>query len=234
MKNCPKCGQTFNDDSLKFCLLDGTPLTESESQKTVVIPSSRPTNMVSGRGNPARKKVWLWVVAAVVLLFVGFGIIAGLVYFSYRLGSESAKETRPSVGNTSPPITAKPTSSVMPSPTATVETSSNDSNSNSDGSDEVTPISWGTSVVSFRPEIGKIYRFLCPPAGTAGTVWGNDIYTADSSICTAAVHAGKISLETGGEVTIEIRSGRSIYGSTTRNGITSNPFGEFAQSIVFK
>jgi heme/copper-type cytochrome/quinol oxidase subunit 2 len=190
--------------------------------------------MVTGHVQPARKKLWLWLVATAVILFVGFGMIAALVYFSYRLGSESAKETRPPVANISPAITAKPTSSVMPSSTPTVESSSNESNSNSDGSDEVTPISWGTSVVSFRPEIGKRYEFLCPPAGTAGTVWGSDIYTADSSICTAAVHAGKITLEQGGEITIEIRPGRSIYGSTTRNGITSNPFGEFAQSIVFK
>ena len=234
MKNCPKCGQAFNDDSLKFCLLDGTPLTETQSQQTVVMPSSRPINMVTGHIPPARKKVWLWVVSAVLILFVGFGIIAALVYFSYRLGSKSAKENPPSVISTSPPLTAKPTNSVMPSPTATVESSPDNSSANSDGSDEVTPISWGTSVVSFRPEIGKTYRFLCPPAGTAGTVWGSDIYTADSSICTAAVHAGKITLEQGGEVTIEIRPGRSIYGSTNRNGITSNPFGEFAQSIVFK
>lgn len=190
--------------------------------------------MMTEPGHRARKNVWLWVFAAVVILFIGLGIIAALVYFSYRLGSESAKGTPSSVVNTSSPSTARPTSSVMPSPTATVESPPNDTNSNSDGSDEVTPISWGTSVVSFRPEIGKTYKFLCPPAGTAGTVWGSDIYTADSSVCTAAVHAGKITLDQGGEVTIEIRPGRSIYGSTTRNGITSNPFGEFAQSMVFK
>lgn len=234
MKSCPKCGQAFNDDSLKFCLLDGTPLSESESQKTVVISSSRPTDVVTGPIPRARKNVWLWAAAAVVVLFIGLGIIAALVYVSYRLGSESAKGTRPTIGNTSTPTTPKPTASMTPSPSATTESSPDESNSNSDGSDEVTPISWGTSVVSFRPEIGKTYKFLCPPAGTAGTVWGSDIYTADSSICTAAVHAGKITLEQGGGVTIEIRPGRSIYGSTTRNGITSNPFGEFAQSIVFK
>jgi hypothetical protein len=234
MKNCPKCGQTFNDDSLKFCLLDGTLLTESESPPTVVISSPGPTNMMTEPGHRAKKKVGHWVAAGVVVLFIGLGIIAALVYVSYRLGSESAKGTRPTIGNTSTPTTPKPTASVTPSPSATTETSRDETNSNSDGSDEVTPISWGTSVVSFRPEIGKTYRFLCPPAGTAGTVWGSDIYTADSSICTAAVHGGKITLEQGGEVTIEIRPGRSIYGSTTRNGITSNPFGEFAQSIVFK
>ena len=234
MKKCPKCGQAFNDDSLKFCLIDGTPLTEEGSEPTVVISSPRPTSMMTQPGHRPRKNVWLWIVAAVVVLFIGVGIIGALIYFSYRLGSESAKGTRPSVGNASSPSATKPATVATPSPPAAPESSSVDSNSNSDGSDEVTPISWSTSVGSFRPEIGKTYKFLCPPAGTAGTVWGSDIYTADSSICTAAVHAGKITLEQGGEVTIEIRPGRAIYGSTNRNGVTSNPFGEFGQSIVFK
>jgi len=73
-----------------------------------------------------------------------------------------------------------------------------------------------------------------PPDGTAVSIWGSDVYTADSSICTAAVHAGKITLEKGGEVTIEFTGGRNAYGATTRNGITSNNFGQYAHSYLFK
>jgi len=76
--------------------------------------------------------------------------------------------------------------------------------------------------------------FECPPEGTRSAVWGSDVYTADSSICTAAVHAGKITLEKGGQVTIEFRPGRSTYGATTRNGVTSYNFGEYPRSFVFK
>ena len=65
-------------------------------------------------------------------------------------------------------------------------------------------------------------------------IWGVDVYTADSSICTAAVHAGIITMEEGGEVTVEFRPGRAVYGSTTRNGITSKNFGEYPHSFVVR
>lgn len=97
---------------------------------------------------------------------------------------------------------------------------------------EVTPIDWDTSAAGFKGEKGKIYAFRCPAEGTAKPIYGSDIYTDDSSICTAAVHVGLISLERGGLVTIEIRPGRSIYGSTTRHSIKSNNFGEWNRSFV--
>jgi hypothetical protein len=98
---------------------------------------------------------------------------------------------------------------------------------------DITPISWDTSAGGFQGEAGRTYRFRCPSDGTAQAIWGSDIYTDDSSICTAAVHAGIISIERGGVVTIEIRPGRSTYGSTTRHGIKSNNFGEYQRSFVF-
>lgn len=236
MKSCPKCGQAFNDDSLKFCLIDGTPLSEEGGEPTVVIPTARPTNAMTGGGNKPRKNFWLWVALAAVVLIIGFVAIAGLVYFSYRLGSQSAKATRPPLSNASPQPTAttNPPAESTATPPATSPSPAEDSGTTTDGSDEVTPISWSTTVLSFKSETGKSYKFLCPADGTAASVWGSDIYTADSSICTAAVHAGKITLQQGGEVAIEIRPGRSIYGSTTRNGITSNPYGQYPNSIVFK
>jgi hypothetical protein len=74
----------------------------------------------------------------------------------------------------------------------------------------------------------------CSPAGEPHTVWGSDIYTSDSSICTAAVHSGLITFQQGGTVTIELRPGRSIYGASERNGVTSNNYGSWQQSFVFK
>jgi len=74
----------------------------------------------------------------------------------------------------------------------------------------------------------------CSPAGESHPLWGNDIYTSDSSICTAAVHSGLITFQHGGTVTIELRPGRSIYGSSERNGVTSNSYGSWQQSFVFK
>jgi hypothetical protein len=98
---------------------------------------------------------------------------------------------------------------------------------------DTTPIAWDTSAGGFKGETGRTYRFSCPADGTAAGIYGSDVYTDDSSICTAAVHAGIISIEHGGTVTIEIRPGRSTYGSTTRHGIKSMNWGEYPRSFVF-
>ncbi len=68
---------------------------------------------------------------------------------------------------------------------------------------------------------GTQVTYQCPPNGTLHTVWGTDVYTDDSSVCTAAVHAGKISRAQGGTVTFETRAGQSSYQGTTRNGVTT-------------
>ncbi|MEA2174566.1 MAG: hypothetical protein QOD00_2158 [Blastocatellia bacterium] len=99
---------------------------------------------------------------------------------------------------------------------------------------DITPISWDTSAGGFAGEEGRTYRFRCPAEGTAQPIYGNDVYTDDSSICTAAVHVGLINLERGGIVTIEIRPGRSTYGSTTRHGIKSISFGQYGRSFVVR
>lgn len=97
----------------------------------------------------------------------------------------------------------------------------------------ITPIAWDTTASGFSGETGQTYRFRCPGGGTAATIYGSDIYTDDSSICTAAAHAGVISMASGGNVKIEIRPGRSAYGSTTRHGIKSNSYGDWRRSFVF-
>lgn len=62
--------------------------------------------------------------------------------------------------------------------------------------------------------------------------WGTGIYTDDSRICLAALHAGAITRD-GGVVTIEIMAGQSSYSGSTRNGVTSENWGEYAGSYKF-
>jgi hypothetical protein len=100
--------------------------------------------------------------------------------------------------------------------------------------EEQTAVLWNTSAGMVRFDSGKTYKFKCPAAGKESSVWGTDIYTIDSSICTAAVHSGKFALETGGPVTIELRPGESAYKGSTRNGITTNDFGPYGSSFVLK
>jgi LCCL domain-containing protein len=100
--------------------------------------------------------------------------------------------------------------------------------------DEQTPVMWNTSASMVGGDNGKTWKFKCPANGREGTVWGTDVYTIDSSICSAAVHAGKFTLESGGSVTIELRPGESSYRGSSRNGIKTNDYGPYGRSFVLK
>lgn len=231
MKECPKCGQTFNDDSLGFCLLDGTALVTTESQPTVVIERATVTAAV-----PKKKNTGLWIGLIIVIMLFGIIAVAGILMLLFSNRGDTANANNRNGVNVSPtqkPSTPKPTPSTAPaSPTPNIE-ASNPPAKNEDG-DEITPISWNTPAATFKTDAGLIYKFQCPENGTPGAVWGSDIYTVDSSICTAAVHAGIITLDRGGAVTVEFRPGRSAYGSTVRNGITSSNYGEYPHSFVVR
>jgi hypothetical protein len=100
--------------------------------------------------------------------------------------------------------------------------------------EDQTPVLWNTSASMVTFESGKTYKFKCPSSGKESSVWGTDIYTLDSSICNAAVHAGKLTSESGGPVTIELRPGESAYKGSTRNGINTNDYGQYGSSFVVK
>lgn len=78
------------------------------------------------------------------------------------------------------------------------------------------------------PKVMGRFTFVCvgkdkAPAGyiEGARLYGTDVYTDDSGICAAAVHAGKITFESGGTVTIETVAGQQEYKGSTRNGVTS-------------
>ncbi len=114
MKICPKCGKTYTDASLNFCLDDGTVLTQDQSgfdsglPETVMINQPRQTQSNQQFGgqtenqnwavptnvSPAAKKgskTWLWVVGILgVLILLCGGGFAGLVI----LGSMSENDPK--------------------------------------------------------------------------------------------------------------------------------------------
>jgi hypothetical protein len=98
-------------------------------------------------------------------------------------------------------------------------------------SSEALAIAWSDTAQSFGDEDRKLVR--CPPGGMAGAVSGTDLYTDDSSICSAGVHAGLIALETGGVVTVEMRPGQMAFAGSTRYGLTSSRKGVWPRSFMF-
>jgi hypothetical protein len=92
---------------------------------------------------------------------------------------------------------------------------------------------WTATALAFRGRTGERFSFDCPAGGPAGGVWGTDTYADDSSVCSAAVHAGLISISLGGSVVIELRAGEESYRGATRNGLTSEAWDRSGGSFVF-
>jgi len=94
-------------------------------------------------------------------------------------------------------------------------------------------VTWQSTATQYRGDTNLRVAYVCPDSGTATIVWGSDVYTDDSSVCTAAVHSGLITFATGGRVVIEMRAGRSSYDSLTRNGVTTYRYGVWNWSYIF-
>lgn len=91
---------------------------------------------------------------------------------------------------------------------------------------------WGTNAQPLGCTIGARHAYRCPPRGAASPIWGTDLYTQDSSVCTAGAHTGRITVFAGGVVVIETRVGAAGYIGSTRNGITSLSTGSWPCSFA--
>ena len=86
------------------------------------------------------------------------------------------------------------------------------------------------SASRYRGDNGGVYYFYVTGA-TEGSLWGTGIYTDDSSIAKAAVHAGVLQPNQQGIVKITILAGQNSYLATTANGITSGGYGQWSGSF---
>lgn len=66
-----------------------------------------------------------------------------------------------------------------------------------------------------------------------GSVWGDGIYTIDSDVATAAVHAGIVKPWETKTVKITILPGKDSYAGTIKNGVESYEYGEWPGSFEF-
>ena len=91
---------------------------------------------------------------------------------------------------------------------------------------------WQATALPLAGFTGTRFNFWCPPGGSLFPVWGDGVYASHSSVCTAAVHAGSLSVETGGNAIIEIRGGRDSYTGSVSHGVTSKQSGAARSSFV--
>lgn len=83
-------------------------------------------------------------------------------------------------------------------------------------------IDWITTLERVPDDFHSPLTLVCPPKGHADTyIWGTDVYTSSSGICVAAVHAGVITLDAGGRVTLTFMPKQETFDARERYGISS-------------
>jgi len=88
------------------------------------------------------------------------------------------------------------------------------------------------NLYNYPDRSGKPLKFRVT-GRTDGFIWGSEVYTADSPLATAAVHAGALKPGQTGVVKVRLVPGQPGYGGSTRNGVTSQDFGAFPEAFVF-
>ncbi len=96
----------------------------------------------------------------------------------------------------------------------------------------VLEIACSQNVASLKYGPGAVFVANCPEdCGNASTVWGDGLYTKDSPICKAAIHAGVIT-KSGGKVKVTVQPGQDRYKGSAKNGITTQKYGSFGGSYT--
>jgi LCCL domain-containing protein len=78
---------------------------------------------------------------------------------------------------------------------------------------------------------------LCDPVGATfyfrvrgaveGMLWGTDVYTGDSALAVAAVHAGLVKVDESAIVKVTVVAPLQKYQGSVRHGIASHEFGRY-------
>jgi hypothetical protein len=149
VKRCPTCKRTFDDDTLSFCLEDGTPLVReagprADSQETLVSPSpsvpapgsemrtTQPYSQLPGTPaiNAARinvpviprtqRRIWPWIVAILAILLVMIGAVAMVIVIPSMLrATNNDNRAKPTPTRSVSTSTPTPEETASASPAAT-------------------------------------------------------------------------------------------------------------------
>ena len=86
------------------------------------------------------------------------------------------------------------------------------------------------AVSGLKAEVGD-YFYLEVTGSDRGVIRGTDVYTADSALGAAAVHAGVLAAGETGLVKVTVLPGRERYEGSDRNGVTAQDFGALPRSF---
>lgn len=95
------------------------------------------------------------------------------------------------------------------------------------------PLVTPDNVRTFKPRVGETLLFKVTGASEGG-VWGTTVYSADSNLAAAAVHAGMVRPGETANLRVTILPGQKQYRASESNGITSAGYGEYDLSFRFE
>jgi hypothetical protein len=91
------------------------------------------------------------------------------------------------------------------------------------------------SLTAYQAQVGKTYYFRVSGAGNRnGFVWGTDVYTLDSTLSMAAMHAGLLQPGQTKVIGVTILGPQNAFAGSTRNGITSSNWSAYPGGFRFK
>ncbi|MEM8828279.1 MAG: LCCL domain-containing protein [Cyanobacteria bacterium P01_G01_bin.19] len=107
--------------------------------------------------------------------------------------------------------------------------------------DEYVPeIGWSSRISSMgldrEDNLKEKYVFNCQSAPEDlihAPIWGTRVYTANSGICSSAVHSGIINPEEGGEIVLRLIKGKQFYTGSKKNNVKSKDHTATDFSFVF-
>lgn len=85
------------------------------------------------------------------------------------------------------------------------------------------------SLVRYGHKVGQTFYFNVTGVAN-GTVWGTDVYTSDSQLAAAAVHAGVLRVGQRGIVRVTIVKSPEQFLGSERNGVVTFDFGPYPGS----
>lgn len=88
-------------------------------------------------------------------------------------------------------------------------------------------------------QIGKTYTCACPASAPpdlamgASPIYGAMVYTDDSNVCIAALHAGALKANVAGHIVVRVITSPAAFRGTTQNGVKSQVWAT-ASSTAFQ
>lgn len=80
---------------------------------------------------------------------------------------------------------------------------------------------------AYEGQQGKVFAFTVTGGAGGGGLWGTDVYTTDSRLALAAVHAGVVKAGETGVVYVKMIPSPPAFTGSTRNGVASSGYGVY-------